>query len=77
MSQSSFPAILNDWHQYRLCAVSDAGCNSKASLFATGGTYKASDTKDMGADLSKIDAAQTSTRYCTPTCAVGAFSDVQ
>ena len=65
MSQGSFPAILNDWHQYRLCHAGDAACNNKPSPYAAGGGYDATDAKDLGADVSAIDAAQTATYYGT------------
>ncbi|HYM76915.1 MAG TPA: hypothetical protein VE377_13135 [Candidatus Dormibacteraeota bacterium] len=63
MSQGSFPAMLNDWHQYRLCHAGDAACNSKASVYSASGAYNASDAGDLGVDVGAIEAAQTVTYY--------------
>ena len=76
MSQGSFPPVLNDWHNYRLCHVGDAACNGKASRYAAGGANDASDGRDLGADVNQIEAAQTSTRYCNPSCEIGSFADL-
>jgi hypothetical protein len=63
MSQSSFPNILNDWHNYRLCTAADVACNNKASLYAAGQANQAPDGTDLGVNMSAIDAAQTSNQY--------------
>jgi len=75
MSQSTFPATMQDWHNYRLCHAGDAACNGKASPFAACGTHQAADGKDLGADLTRIDAAQTAIQYCTPNCGIGSYPD--
>ena len=77
MSTSSFPTLLADWHQYRLCHTGDAACNSKASLFAAGQAQQASDGTDLGANVAAIDTAETSTRYaCETPCGAGPSRDV-
>src|SRR5437899_7014892 len=76
MSTGAFPIALPDWHQYRVCHAGDAACNGKASPFAAGGANAASDGTDLGVNPSQIDAAQTSTRYCSPNCGIGSFADV-
>ncbi len=77
MSTSSFPLILNDWHQYRLCHAGDAACNSKASLYAGGGIYQASDGTDLGVAAAAIDAAETRNIYsCGSACGLtGPYAD--
>jgi len=75
MSTSTSPLVLNDWHLFRLCHVGDSACNGKASPFAAGGAHQSSDGKDLGADFSQIDAAQTASQYCTPDCGIGSYSD--
>lgn len=54
MSTGTFPMALSDWHSYKL---------RSDSQFAAGRAHPASDGTDMGADFSKIDAAQVSTQY--------------
>jgi len=76
MSTGTLPLALPDWHQYRLCKTGDTACNGKASIYAAGGAYDASDGGDLGADLNQIEAAQTSTWYCNPSCGIGSFADV-
>ena len=77
MSQGSFPAVLNDWHQYRLCHVGDPACNNKASLYAAGQANQGSDGADLGANVAAIDAAETATQYvCQMTCGNGPSGDV-
>jgi hypothetical protein len=77
MSQSSLPAVLNDWHQYRLCHSTDAACNNKASLYAAGQANQASDGTDLGFAPSPVDTAETLTLYiCGSSCGSGPFSDV-
>ena len=75
MSQGAFPAVLANWHQYRLCHPGDAACNGKASVYAAGGVYDASDGRDLGADLNQIEAAQVSGQYCKPNCGIGSYPD--
>jgi hypothetical protein len=76
MGQSSFPAVLNDWHQYRLCHAGDAGCSNKASLYSAGQSYQGSDGTDLGVNVSAIDAAETATKYvCQSACGSGPSSD--
>ena len=77
MGQSTFPAVLNDWHQYRLCHAGDAACSSKASLYAAGQSFQGSDGTDLGVDINAIDAAQVSTQYtCQTACGGGPSADV-
>ena len=77
MSQGSFPAVLNDWHQYRLCHAGDSACNNKASLFAVGQANQGSDGADLGVNVAAIDAAETSTQYvCQMACGSGPSGDV-
>jgi hypothetical protein len=76
MSVSSLPAVLNDWHQYRLCHSTDAACNNKASLYAAGQTHQASDGTDLGFNPSPIDAAMTSTWYQCACSGNGPWPDV-
>jgi hypothetical protein len=48
-----------------------------SSVFHSGGAQQASDGKDMGADISAIDAAQTLNKYvCGTACGSGPFADV-
>lgn len=76
MSQNSFPAVLPDWHQYRLCHSGDAVCNSKASLYSAGQSYQAPDGADLGVNMSAIDAAETATKYvCPSACGSGPSAD--
>ena len=77
MSSSSFPAVLNDWHQYRLCHVGDASCNGKASVYAAAQAEQGSDGLDLGFNPASIDTAEISNQYvcagyCGPT---GPFRD--
>jgi hypothetical protein len=54
---------MSDWHNYKL---------DTSSVFRNA----AADGKDMGADISKIEAAQTSTQYtCSTPCGSGPFPD--
>ena len=76
MSQSSFPSIMNDWHQYRLCQAGDSQCNGKASPFTAGGAQDATDGADLGANFPQIDAAETSAWYCNPSCGIGSAVDL-
>jgi hypothetical protein len=78
MSQGSFPTVLNDWHQYRLCHAGDAACNHKASPYAAGGAKQASDSGDLGLQsTAAIDAAETSIQYgCVAGCGNGPQRDV-
>jgi hypothetical protein len=77
MSTTNYPMALGDWHGYRLCHSGDAGCNSKASLFAAGQTDDAVDGTDQGASTTAIDAAETSTKYqCASPCGTGPVRDV-
>ncbi len=77
MSQGSFPTVLNDWHQYRLCHAGDSACNNKASLYAAGQANQGSDGADLGVNLAAIDAAETSTQYvCQMACGNGPSGDV-
>ena len=76
MSQSSFPAVLNDWHSYRLCHSGDAACNSKASIYSAGQADQAPDGTDLGVATPAIDTAETSTLYtCATSCGTGPFAD--
>ena len=76
MSQGSFPTVLNDWHDYRLCH-GEAGCNSKTSVYAAGQANQGSDGADLGFSVSPVDAAQTSTQYsCLTSCGSGPFADI-
>ena len=77
MSASTFPLALSDWNQYRLCHAGDAACNGKASLYAAGGTYEASDGADLGFNPTATNAAEVSTEYvCGSACGAGPFSDL-
>ena len=76
MSTSSFPTVLNDWHQFRLCHAGDAACNNNASVYAAGQVYQASDGGDLGASLPAIDAAQIRNIYsCASACGPGPYPD--
>ena len=76
MSAGAVPINLSDWHQYRLCHVGDAACNSLASLYAAGQANQATDGTDLGVNTAAIDAAQTSILYvCATFCGTGPFID--
>jgi hypothetical protein len=76
MSQTSFPIVISDWHQYRLCHAGDAACNNNASLYAAGQSGQASDGTDLGVSVSAIDAAQTRNIYvCGSACGLGPYPD--
>jgi hypothetical protein len=66
MSMSSFPTILPDWHDYRLCHSGDSACNNNASPFSAGQMFQAADGTDLGFSPSSIDLAETQTQY--PGC---------
>jgi hypothetical protein len=78
MSTSSFPIIVNDFHQFRPCHISDgATCNNKASLYSAGQANQATDGTDLGVSTAQLDAAQTSILYvCQTPCGSGPFVDV-
>jgi hypothetical protein len=76
MSTSTFPAVLSDWHDYRLCHTGDAACNDKASPYAAGQAHAATDGTDLGFDPTQIDGAQVSTQYsCQTPCGSGPYPD--
>lgn len=76
MSTGTFPQILPDWHSYRLCHATDAGCSNTASLYAAGQADQASDGTDLGVSMAAIDAAQNLTLYvCGTPCGGGPFID--
>ena len=76
MGQSSFPAVLSDWHQYQLCHAGDAACKNKASLYSAGQSHQGSDGADLGVNVNAIDAAETATKYvCQSACGSGPSSD--
>ena len=77
MSTSTFPTVVSDWHSYRLCHGGDAACNSKASLYAAGQTYQATDGTDLGVSTPAIDGAETQNLYiCGSPCgAPGPYPD--
>jgi hypothetical protein len=77
MSTGAFPIAISDWHNYRLCHTGDAACNNAASLYASGGTYQASDGTDLGVATAAIDAAETRNIYfCVSACGLtGPYAD--
>jgi hypothetical protein len=76
MSTSSFPTVLNDWNQYRLCHATDANCNSKASLYAAGQANQGSDGLDLGFNPTTVNAAEVSNQYvCATSCGTGPYPD--
>ena len=76
-TQTTFPYFLGDWHQYRLCHATDSACNNKASLYAAGQSYQASDGSDLGVAISAIDTAETRNIYaCASACgSAGPYAD--
>jgi len=75
-TQTTFPYFLGDWHQYRLCHATDSACDSKASLYAAGQSYQASDGSDLGVATSAIDTAETRNIYfCASACGSGPYAD--
>jgi len=76
-TQTTFPYVLGDWHQYRLCHTTDSACNSKASLYAAGQSYQASDGSDLGVAIPAIDTAETRNIYpCASACgSTGPYAD--
>jgi hypothetical protein len=77
MSAASFPIIVSDWTQYRLCKSTDASCNSKASLYAAGSAHQATDGTDLGFNPTSTLAAEVLNQYvcATPCGSPGPFAD--
>lgn len=78
MSNALMPIVFTDYHQIRLCTVSDAACNNTPSVYSAGGASPASDGTDRGANLSIIDTEQTQNPFVCPsqlTCTGSPFPD--
>jgi hypothetical protein len=76
MSTTAFPQIVLDYHTLALCHAGVAACNNLPSLYSAGQPFQATDGSDLGANITAIDAAQTSILYvCQSSCGTGPYQD--